>query len=540
MDRVDALEANQRDLPKTKEVDDNKTSDLLVFVGKDSPGFIEDLKKQELTDKKIISRDLPYFSQKALSLRIEFANSYNVEEDNLLINEDGKIPNKVVVHATKEGLRHGCDYQCLWIDWFRLPQGDRPQVVLYTDKFDISLSDKHQFQGFLFCDSFSEMKKIFTLTDQLLENRKIEIYKPENLVVDQKDAYDNSDLREWENKTADTYQSLKFILQRFKTRNEDYSQVKKKRYTKLFAKDENTGKINWYDGGETEATPKKPIKTILDLGTGEGRIAGMLARCGYNVMGLDISQEQLDRSRTRVIEEGQGLRGEINNSKLSYNALDKLKKEGLVSSIDLSDRETLNRYLPVQGNFFELDFVLNQALIDWSTRYPEIDPYDFFGTDRYNEYAFSDEWNMFAYVGFDAVMFNWHTFCEIGSPGNEKNVLEQVLNVMWPGGELMIEIPDRMGEPYASSLKEYYSEHPDEPYGTIRDPKPEDFKGLDGKELYPPRYFPDINELVLLLKSIGYEIDLEEDVKSYIIADKENKETNAFREYFVTARKSKA
>lgn len=157
--------------------------------------------------------------------------------------------------------------------------------------------------------------------------------------------------------------------------------------------------------------------------------------------------------------------------------------------------------------------------------------YDFFQQSRWWKPRFTEKENVFMAMGFDAAMFNWHTFCEVGSKDKQKMVLEQVLNVLQRGGELIIEIPDRQMEPYASALKKYHREHPEEPYGTIRDPKPNFFKGLKGKDEYPPRYFSDINELILLLKSVGYEIDPKADVQTYMIG--------TFKEYFITARKSK-
>ncbi|HRN71162.1 MAG TPA: hypothetical protein PLS49_08340 [Candidatus Woesebacteria bacterium] len=110
------------------------------------------------------------------------------------------------------------------------------------------------------------------------------------------------------------------------------------------------------------------------------------------------------------------------------------------------------------------------------------------------------------------------------------------------GGELVIEIPDRLLNPYIDLLKEYHAAHPEEPFGTLQEPKPE------GSGMYPPRYFPGLHEMILMLKSVGMEIDfhLDEskntDVQSYIIGPEDpntgEKEMH-IREYFITARKSK-
>lgn len=522
------------------------SSNTLIVLGRNNSGFIENLQHEHIlpensqvidgTNTEVVLNEgdvvtidiLNRFSRSALSGRIAMCNDGDRETDNIFL-ERNMIPETVIVHIPTEDSFSSIkgnhyDYQCLFVDWFRLPEKDRPRVILYTDGFDPPLYIKHSYQGFLFCKSPDELRNVISLADQLKNNLKNELYNPVKLAEGQKGAYDNSDLREWENKTADSYQSLKHIIERINYRNNLYEK-------------------HHYRVVEPEETPRRYINTILDLGTGEGRISGMLARLGLNMMGLDISQMQLDRSRTRIIEEGQGLRGENENPGLSHKALLQLREEGLIRSIELSDEEVEKRFLTVQGNFFDMQYVLNQTLVDWKEKFPDIDPYEFFAEPKYdNQYAFSDERDMFADVGFDMAMFNWHTFCEVGSIENQKIVLEQILNVLNPGGELVLEIPDRKFEPYASALRAYHAEHPDEPYGTIRDPKPKDFQGLEGEDLYPPRYFPDINELILLLKSVGYELDIDKDIQTYLVEDVsslDGERTLTLKENFITARKSK-
>lgn len=381
------------------------------------------------------------------------------------------------------------------------------------------------------------------MSNKLVRSQSQELYDPATLEVGQQASYNDSDLRLWENKTADTYQSLKHFLARFNYRNRLYRIFQETRYENLFKTGED-GRTSWFLGDECGETPTREVSTVLEIGVGEGRIGGMLARIkGINIMGLDISIEQLNRLQERIKEEGQGLRGEKETPGLSYHALRKLQDEGFLTHHPIiSDKLTSQHFLTVQGSFFELAHVLNNTLVDWHKLYPGIDPYKFFHESIYNEYAFSDRRDMFADVGFDAATIPWHTFCEIGSPENQKLVLEQILNVLNRGGELMIEIPDRGIEPYASALRVYNAEHPDEPYGTIRDQKPEGFKGQQGENLYPPRYFPDINELILLLKSVGYEINPTFDIQSYLITKTDpvtGQESLTLKEYFITARKSK-
>lgn len=533
---------------KNLEEEQSKASNILVIKQSGESDFLNTINEASSNSANVTEIDLPTYAHRdGLSSRIDMANEGDRETDNIFII-NGEIPKTVIIHVPSNDSFSSIKgdhyaYQYLFIDWYRLPHKDRPRVIMYTDGFKPPLYIKHSYQGFMFCSSPDELRNVVKLTNQLAKDQASELYKPDKLSVGQKEAYNNSDLREWENKTADTFQSLEHIIQRFNYRNNLFSQSRTEAASQLFKTDKN-GNNSWKAWEENSDLPAKRIHTILDLGAGEGRISGALARLGYNVMGLDISSEQLNRSRERIKEEGEGLRNEKAHEGLSYHALNKLVESGKVlpEEVELSDSETEKRFLPVQGSFFELQYELNRALIEWKNRYTDIDPYAFFGESPFNEYAFSDRRDMFADVGFDVAMFNWHTFCEIGSPENQKNVLEQILNILDRGGELILEIPDRKIEPYASALKKYHSEHPDEPYGTIRDPKPEGFQGLEGEDLYPPRYFPDINELILLLKSVGYEIDPARDVQTYLVTGKDEKtgqETLTLKENFITARKSK-
>lgn len=548
---------------KNLEKERGKSVSTLIITRDEEPEFTDMLRHEQIIASEARIRDathqqirfkdgdvatitLPtHATRVGLSARIDMANEGDRETGNIFLAM-GDIPQTVIVHVPSKDSFSSIKgdhyaYQYLFIDWFRLPYKDRPRVIMYADGFTPQLYIKHSYQGFLFCSTPDELRNVVTLSNQLAQEQARELYNPESLSLGQKEAYDNSDLREWENKTADTFQSLNHLLHRFNHRNKLYQQYREVRYSGLFKTDDSR-ETTWLTGKESGETPTREVRTILDLGTGEGRISGMLARLGFNVIGLDISPEQLARSRERIREEGEGLRGEKHHAGLSYHALRRLQELGRIPPPNLSDTDTASHFLPVQGSFFELQYVLNEALNEWHERYPDIDPYAFFNASPYNEYAFSDARNMFADVGFDVAMFNWHTFCEVGSPENQKNVLEQILNVLDRGGEFVLEIPDRNIEPYASALRAYHAAHPDEPYGTIRDPKPEGFQGLEGQDLYPPRYFPDINELTLLLKSVGFEIDPKRDIQSYMIerADpKTGEKSLTLKEHFITARKSK-
>ncbi len=406
---------------------------------------------------------------------------------------------------------------------------DRPIVILHCDGFEPQLQFKRDYQGFLFSSSMEELRNLNGLAREMIAQRtKGSEFKPEGLALLQEAQYDASfDLREWEHKTADTYESLNRILDRIQARNRLFAESSRKR---------NPRHGEFEDGWMSEITQSRPISTILDLGTGEARISGMLARLGYNVMGLDLSETMLSQAQARFKEEGEGLRGEKDDPMLSYNALLRLNEEGLLPRDPITDdAEAAKHLITTKGDFFHLFRDVNNAVKEWHKRCPGVDRDEFFAVSPYDEYAFrSHPEDMFLDAGFDMALFNWHTFCEIGDPSNQREVLSQVLNVLERGGELVIEIPDRMIEPYYSRLVDYHNKHPDLPFGTLQDEKP------DGDGMYSARYFPGKEELVLLLKSVGFECDIDKDVQTYFIEEidpESGKRRMALKELFITARK---
>lgn len=337
---------------KKLEKERGKSVSTLIIRRDEESGFIDMLKREQIIEKDTQVLDAThqkvqfhdgdvatigfptYASREGLSSRIDMTNEGDRETGNIFLAM-GDIPQTVIIHvpsnnsfsSKKKGDHYA--YQYLFIDWFRLPYKDRPQVIMYTDGFQPPLYIKHSYQGFLFCSTPDELRNVVTLSNQLAQDQASEIYSPELLSIGQKEAYDNSDLREWENKTADTFQSLNHLISRFNYRNDLYKQYRTDRYSRLTTTDES-GNTKWHTAEEDSETPTRRIRTILDLGTGEGRIAGTLARLGYNVMGLDISEKQIARSRERIREEGEGLRGEKDHPGLSYHALLRLQELGLV------------------------------------------------------------------------------------------------------------------------------------------------------------------------------------------------------------------
>lgn len=451
------------------------------------------------------------------------------------------LPLIVYVQNARTLQEYADTYNQLNSEFWKKSENERPPIIFYTKNFKLSPTDKRILQGFLFATSPDELQKAMVTARQLITTQNATAFDPKTIAPTQKESYDEStDLREWEHVTANTYETLKHILQRIYLRQ----RLLFSKYTKLF--DEKGG---WNDPRPDLAIP---IRTILDLGTGEGRIAGMLARLGFKVVGMDISPEMLKRSRERITEEGEGLRGEKSHPGLSYEALQQIIEEDRILRAKgeagilptnglqgeplqpiLDDAKTSRHYVTVEGSFYELEEVLNDYLKQWIVGKQinqDISPEEFF--EDYNPYSPEPfPQHMLDEVGFDMATITWNTFCEIGDPKNQKNVIEQILNSLVPGGEIYLEIPNRELEPYKSAVKEYHDAHPEDPYGTVRAPKP------DGSGYYPPRYFTDVHELAGWLQSFGCEVNLQEDISSYNV--RERTDENIKSEYVLTVRKSR-
>lgn len=231
----------------------------------------------------------------------------------------------IVLHVPTDEQATDVIYTDLLQAWQAMDPKERPQVILYTEGADITLLGRSMFQGFLFSTNAADLQSTQRSARIIRAiGEETAMYQPEALSPGQERAYNtsNSDLRKWETITADTYQSLKNILGRFNLRNALY----RDKHTRFL----NDAGDQLYRSENPKLVPEREIKTILDLGTGSGRIAQMLARLGYKVMGLDISEGQLVEGRKRIKEEGDGIRGTVPNSDLAYPAVQRLREEGSV------------------------------------------------------------------------------------------------------------------------------------------------------------------------------------------------------------------
>lgn len=408
----------------------------------------------------------------------------------------------------------------------QLKKEELPVVIVYC-RTGLPLYEKASYPGFLFADDEDELAQAIYTAKDIKRTREMqpEFMKVDTLAQSQEKLYDNSDLREWEGKTADTVQSLQHLLgeiQSIQTEADEVSWA-----NQYFAqKEENIPRLH---------VPSVP-RVILDLGTGEGRISTLLAMLGKKVVGLDISQRQLDKVPQRLAEEVRRFQAGDESSPLR-----KLVKEGLVKESDVitDEAELRESIYTIKGNFLDLERDVYFGL----TALPEkqgMDPHKFFGlsTRDTNFWNTRNSFEFFGDTDFDAVTFNWHTFCEAGSIENQKQVLQNVFKMLNLGGLIYIEVPDRTIGQYARSLNAYSKAHPEEPYGTIRDETSTEAGKANrmGEGEDTARFFPGRDELRNLLKQVGF---VEVKIDTYLITSKDARgnEYLEVKELVVTAQK---
>lgn len=432
-----------------------------------------------------------------------------------------QLPEAVIVHVPNETAfdKESFLYSDIAIDYWKLPPEKRPQVIVYYDNFNPPLYKKQRFRGFLEATNPKELLNVVEIAKEVLKHKESDKFDPKLLEPGQAQSYDESDdLREWENITADTYQSLKYLFERINRKHID---------------------------GER-------VVSVLDAGTGEGRIGASLARVGFNVLGLDISKETLKRGKERFKLEGEGLRGEKEHKGLAYSHLLRLQKEhrlpidpntGKQMELLLDDSDAANHYVTVEGSFSNMYGKLNEFIaMWWKNHQTNLDRYEFFNENIYDESYPSED--VFMDLGFDEIIINWNTLWEFGNKENQEEAFENFFDMLNRDGEIFIEIADRTWEPYKTALDEYHKIHPDTPYGTLQDKKTE-------SEDYPPRYLSDVLELGDMLRGKGFDVNIHlddidvnnpgSDVFHYFI-EKEDPETGEMKKtakvYVITARKS--
>lgn len=464
------------------------------------------------------------------SLTVKKLSDQRADDDPRLLAPEDQDFDIVVVEA-KGGISFNWSTERLTqlrIDLWRLPPEKKPKVIIYTDGVKPALFETADFQPMTLVSNMDELRTSLALCKstvaQLRGQPRIE---PQVLAKMQEEQYDNSfDLRDWEKITADTEQSLRHLLHAFKKR-ERQNRMELPAVPSIGI--EKPIVTEWIDDR---------VQTVLDGGTGDGRTAGLLARLGYRVVGVDISEEQLKRGEQRFIEEGQGLRGEREDSEdLAFPALLHLQQEGsLPRSIITDDEVAKANYITVKGDFMHL-FSRMESLArrEWQD-HSDYSIWDFFNVPPHLREVGVETFGYFGNnIGFDAAMFNWHTFCELSTLADQQQVARQIFDLLMPRGLFILEVPDRAVDPYATLVREYHSTHPQERFGTRRDV----YSTEEGEGEFSPRYFPSRHELTTMLQSAGFVLDPQEDIQTYLITseDEEGKTRLNAKELFIVAHK---
>lgn len=424
-------------------------------------------------------------------------------------------------------------YHRLLDDSLALSPDEQPTVIVNSNGFPISLRFKTAYPGWLFATDTTHTQDLVAVSKKLLAlHDKPDDYRPDVLEEHHHQEYDDAveSLDAWVPETTNTYAELKIILGRIQERNA----LLRAKYSSLFEMG-RYGQESFSQAERNSSMPARRTQAVLEIGCGPGRMLIALAQAGLdlNLVGVDISQNLLDEVPKRVVKESQGAQEETADSSLSVTSLKKLHTEGLIPP-PLTDPEEIAKHIvTVQGSFYNLENVSETMLREWQERFPDKDLRTFMNDDTGE--PFNPAW-MHADVGYDYAVMFWNTYCGIGDIANQKEFLEQLLHVLYPGGEFANVFTDRTCEPYAQRLKEYHTSHPNEPYGTLRDTYTDE---TGERKEYSPRFFPSKEEYIALLKSVGFEINAESDIQTFFVEGNTPEAEKKIKQYVITARKPK-
>lgn len=244
-----------------------------------------------------------------------------------------------------------------------------------------------------------------------------------------------------------------------------------------------------------EAETGLRINRFLEAGVGEGRVAIMLYLLGYDVTGIDMSEERLNRAYMRLIEEveefsGEGIPDEDSLARVVWDQLnpgelDTLRKKlrGELTSIDgLGDFEPWQ----VARMFAKDRFHMMPGMVQ--------------NVSRVEQQILGQE--------VQAAVFAWNTFNFMGGPDQMVYALQRMYDVLPPNGMLYLEVPDPEAGLYPAMLESYYESHPDAIYGMVESkPNTEgELYSNNTEQRGAVRYFPTIAELGAYVELAGFTI----------------------------------
>lgn len=237
------------------------------------------------------------------------------------------------------------------------------------------------------------------------------------------------------------------------------------------------------------------IKRFLEAGVGEGRVAILLHLLGYDVTGIDMSEERMGRAYQRMLEEAREL---VAGNPPREASLARRVWEQLDYAALASRREDLQaRLASIESNsgleewqkarlFAQNSFSLMPGMVQ--------------GMSNIEQRLLGQE--------VQGAIFAWNTFNFMGGPDQMVYALQRMYDVLPPNGMLYLEVPDPEAGVYPEMLQAYYDSHPDAIYGMVESkPNPEGTLYSDDEEQRGAvRYFPAVGELGAYLELAGFEV----------------------------------
>lgn len=288
------------------------------------------------------------------------------------------------------------------------------------------------------------------LKDNLSEisaETKSEFLAPEVISRGLEKLYNNPDfnLRDYEGATTNSASSIEYLIREFS------------------------------DFGLRTTADNPDRLLVYDVGAGEGRISIPIALLGHRVVGIDISEKMVGQVDDRISSVVTSIGKDQIDSKdpLATATEEAFTHMGIELSPENVDSVSENVSIHV-GNFFD------------------------FGRDRFIE--------KFGERSPDVAIIMWHTLGFAGDRSGQIKVLEQIFDNLRPGGEIIIEMPDRNFGGYARAIRRFHQEHPEQPFGAIIDApsKQASTPTEENENISSARYFPSDIEIISALEEAGF------------------------------------
>ncbi len=383
-----------------------------------------------------------------------------------------------------------------------------PIIILHVEG-GLPSYERDYFDYFLHASTSQEIASCLLIAKELkyTEENKPDFMEGKALSDKQANLYNNSDLRVWEGKTASTTEAIRHKL---------------KALSGAWVPDELT-------------IGDRHPRLVLDVGIGEARIDSIMVILGKKIVGIDLSEEQLKKVYSRLEEEiAKYEKGDPSSPLVELVNQRIIQKEQIITDLTILKANLI----PIKGNMLDLREDTFEGLRQKQSD-GLVNANNLFGSGAKEDLSNAKFGKEFFFNNpFEMVSFDWHTFCDAGTQDNQRKVLREAFFLLCEGGLITIEIPDRTVGTYAKSLAAYHNEHPQEPYGTIRDETstaPGVANTVETSDS-TPRFFPGRREIANLLRATGF-VDVQIDTYLVTTPGVDGMEQLEVKELVVSARK---